>query len=79
MSKKMFTMSVLMVVFFPVVFYFPKFFEYRYDKFVQVTQKTINCTMFAIEQEELARLAAHFDWVRLNTVIPRRADVRCTI
>ncbi len=41
MSKKMFYVCVGAVVIFPILFYFPKFFEYRYDKFVQVILTTI--------------------------------------
>ena len=56
----------VVVVVFPVVFYLPKFFEYRYDKFVHLSHKTINCTKYVIEQEELARISSAFDVVRFS-------------
>jgi hypothetical protein len=68
MSKKMFIACVSMVVFFPVAFYFPKFFEYRYDRFVHIGHQTINCTKYVIEQEELARISLAFDDVRTKFI-----------
>ena len=66
MSRKTFLLCVVVVVVFPVVFYLPKFFEYRYDKFVHLSHKTINCTKYVIEQEELARISSAFDVVSFS-------------
>ncbi len=36
-----------MVALFPVVFYLPKFFEYRYAEVVQVVAREVNCSAYA--------------------------------
>ena len=42
-------MSLAVVVLFPILFYLPKFFEYRYvDMLVPVTRE-INCTEYALD------------------------------
>ena len=41
-------MSLAVVVLFPVMFYLPKFFEYRYDDVIQEVRTEMNCTEYAL-------------------------------
>ena len=57
-------MCCVLVVCFPVVFYSPKFLEYRYQKFVHNFPMAINCSGYIVEQRELAELSQKLKWVR---------------
>ena len=41
-------MSLAVVVLFPILFYLPKFFEYRYVDIVREVTKEVNCTEYAV-------------------------------
>lgn len=63
MSKRAGTLCCVLVVFFPVVFYSPKFLEYRYQKFVHNFPMPINCSQYIEEQRELAEFNQKLQWV----------------
>eukprot|EP00093_Oithona_nana_P006535 06535.XXX_29408_28467_1 [CDS] Oithona nana genome sequencing. len=63
MSKRCGTIWCVIVVIFPAVFYFPKFFEYRYQKFEHDFPIPINCSKFVLEQRELQELDNAIQWV----------------
>ena len=63
MSKRCGTVWCLIVVLFPAVFYFPKFFEYRYQKFEHDFPIPINCSQFVLEQRELQEIDNAIQWV----------------
>ena len=56
MSVKYATIYCGIVVVFPMVFYFPKFFEYKYQKFEHDFPTPINCTQYVMEQRELVQI-----------------------
>ena len=56
MSTKCATVYCGFVVLFPMVFYFPKFFEYKYQKFQHDFPTPINCTQYILEQRELSEI-----------------------
>lgn len=53
---------------FPIVFYLPKFFEYRYETYVDEMVEDINCTLYAIELRQLG-VWSELDWVRENLIV----------
>ena len=63
MSKRCGTVWCVIVVLFPAVFYFPKFFEYRYQKFEHDFPIPINCSQFVLEQRELQEIDNAIQWV----------------
>ena len=50
MSKKSMIGCCWFVVIFPVIFYSPKFLEYRYQQFEHTFKIQINCTDYVFEQ-----------------------------
>ena len=56
MSKKMFNVCAILCIVFPLVFYSPKFFEYRYGSWVKRVTRPVDCRNFFYEQQELAVL-----------------------
>jgi hypothetical protein len=42
-------LCLTLVALFPLFFYFPKFFEYRYETLVREANTTLNCTVYATE------------------------------
>ena len=56
MSKKMFNGCAILCIVFPLVFYSPKFFEYRYGSWVKRVTRPVDCRNFFYEQQELAVL-----------------------
>ena len=50
MSKKSMVGCCWFVVIFPVIFYSPKFLEYRYHQFEHTFKMSINCTNYVFEQ-----------------------------
>ncbi len=57
MSKKAVNCCCVFVVVFPLIFYMPKFFEFRYEKFAKIYPRTVNCTNYVLEERRLAELA----------------------
>ena len=56
---------MIMVVAFPVVFYVPKFFEYRYEKFTSEYSREINCSEFVHELNRI-KMIQEIESVSLN-------------
>ena len=57
--------SLAVVVLFPVVFYLPKFFEYRYGEVIQTVPTEMNCTEYAlgivnVSFKELFQISVNF-------------------
>ena len=63
MSKRCGTICCCMVIIFPIVFYIPKFMEYRYEKFVHNFPTPINCSQLVLEQREMLEFDEKFSWV----------------
>ena len=58
MSKQSMGRCCWVVVIFPVIFYAPKFLEYRYEEFVHTFSTPINCTNYVNEEKDFME-----DWV----------------
>ena len=56
MSKNTFNACALVCILFPMLFYAPKFFEYRYGSWVKKVTRPVDCRNFFYEQQELAVL-----------------------
>ena len=52
----MFNVCAILCIVFPLVFYSPKFFEYRYGSWVKRVTRPVDCRNFFYEQQELAVL-----------------------
>ena len=82
MSKRFGTLCCCMVIIFPIVFYIPKFMEYRYEKFVHNFPTPINCSQLVLEQREMLEFDEKFSWVSyeglyINSVCKKKGfDVR---
>ena len=68
MSQKSGTIFCCIVVIFPMLFYFPKFFEYRYQKFEHDFPIPINCSQFVQEQRELQEIDNAIQWSSKVTI-----------
>ena len=66
MSKKCGSICCSIVVLFPIIFYFPKFWEYRYQKFEHDFPLPINCSQYILEQRELSEIDNAIKWVSMN-------------
>jgi len=63
-SKKESNILICFVIFFPSAFYFPKFFEYRYQKFNNFLTKPVNCSKYVQAHPEIIPLTeAEFELV----------------
>ena len=66
MSIKYATIYCGIVVVFPMAFYFPKFFEYKYQKFEHDFPTPINCSQYVMEQRELVQIDKALQMVSKN-------------
>ena len=67
MSKKLSLCCGYFAILFPILFYAPKFMEYKYEKFVQNYEVRINCSLYVDEQKELYEFDQKLQMVSLRT------------
>ena len=68
MSKKTFNACALLCILFPLGFYTPKFFEYRYGTWEKRVTRPVNCKNFFYEQQELAVLQRTITYNRVSNM-----------
>ena len=67
MSEKSVMAACVFVVIFPMLFYAPKFMEYKYQKFIHTFPVPINCSQYVQEQRELLKFDQKLQWVSWNS------------
>ncbi|XP_059095876.1 uncharacterized protein LOC131890532 [Tigriopus californicus] len=78
MSTKRANICLGFVVIFPLVFYSPKFFEYRYHSFTHESIHNVNCSEY-VEELERWKLLKHIEWDQVSSLARTKFTRRISI